>query len=329
MKKLTFLAAAVSFLLASCSSDEPLSNPIDSSAKGVPVKINVTSDNEFNELRSVSPEDAGVKTMLYIVYDEATGDYVKHKSIFINGQTTIEDNLSAGTYRIAIMAATDILPEINGNKNVYVKSYFSEADQNFNSASFCINDAVGNIDYFYQDFVLNVENTSIEQPAVLKRITTKLEIIPLDAANMPDDIQSVHVKLDWLGQQVFNFKDKTYLNKFERNPEGGGRMWGFLTQSYDKQQLIELTQENPISLTLFPYSSPMPYTGDEGNSFIYITAEFVKHNETIDRILKSVYQLESNKVLRLTGNLFDDALGSDTEVSIDDEWEEVVEDNFD
>jgi len=330
MKKLFFLTAALCMLWTSCSSDQPFLDPTGGGipeAK-VPVTINVASDNEFSQLKSVSPDDAGVKSLLYLVYDEASGDYIKYKLIKEN-LGTIKDTLSQGSYRIAILGMPSVIPD-SWFEHGFDFENFPGGNVNFGSSSF-MTQGDGHKEHFYKDFTLNVSGTTVPQSVALERITTKLEIVPTDVALAPADLESITFYLQGLENQVYTFSDKSCSNYVRAwssipPPYPGYPKYIYYSTRVTKEQLMKVNADNPITILLLPVSSPA--TGINGGTIPLVAMFMSKNTVYKDRVLKTTYTLESNKILRLTGKLFDDE--SSSEVSIDDEWDaDVVEDNFD
>jgi len=341
MNKLFFLTATLCLLWASCSSDQPFLDPTGGGTPEakIPVTINVVSDSEFSQLRSVSPSDAGVESMFYLVYDEASGDYIKHKLITGEDMGLIKDTLAAGSYRIAFFAATynmTIDNMLNGGGYDFDFETYRVADVNFSSASYVPSYGL-NEDFFYTDFVLTVSKASAQESVRLERITSKLEIVPTDIASIPDDITDVSFCFKGLEAQFYTFNDKSCNNYYREvsdfypypgYPKFISNFWVRMT----REQLMNVNADNPITLLILPVSSPIinPNYPDH-NKEMPITAIFYTQpgiDSYPDRVIKTEYTLERNKILRLTGKLFADETNS--EVSIDDEWDaDITEGNFD
>lgn len=335
MKKLFLLTLIGSMFLASCSSEEPLSNAIDASTTKVPVTINVTSNNEFDQLRNTTPGDAGVKSIMYVVYDEKSGDYIKHKLFKDKDLSVIKDTLSAGTYRILMLGAsyemvTDYDPGI-GSGDMFDFESFPGVNENFSKASF-IRQTGGDDEFFSKDFVLNVSANTAPQSAVLERISAKVEIIPTDIAAVPADLDYISIYFRNLETQSYTFSSQNCINHGKTPPIPDISLhpieYIHFSKIMTRDQLMKITKDNPITLLILPLSSPLL---TNINLNVPITVSLVnKSTGTIyeQRFLKTEYTLESNKVLRLKGNLF--TSGTSNGVSIDDEWDsEIVEENFD
>lgn len=327
MKKQLLLSfLSLGLLLSSCSSDEPaFAGGAEPSTRQVPVSFNLSTDKEFSTLKSTSPEDAGIKSLTYLVYKASDGAYVKYKTLYAGKDdlNVVNDTLAEGQYKVIILASQ--IP----NQNSYEGNHFLDPDdfiganKSFDEASYISR----NIDYdhYSNTFDLNVTNGANVQSVSLKRITAKLEIVPSDVASIPGNIESVTFGIKHITAQSVSFAKKTYFPYYELNPSQLSTIY-IIKKTYSRDEFLKLSETNPASIVLFPISSP---SSSELTFPIEVTFNLAGNQVPWSQTIKKEYILESNKTLRLTGTLFATDGNIDGTITVDSEWNsEVIEGRF-
>lgn len=330
MKKLFFFPLlCMSLAFVSCSSDEPILNggSTEPSIRQVAVSFDLSTDKEFSSLKSVAPSLAGVKSMVYLAFRDQDQTNAKFKTFNSGDLSSIKDTLPEGKYTIVILAST---------ANDFSRKYSSQIDQirypNNSSKTTFENWAhvaySPNFEIFSKVFELNVVEGVNSQPIVLSRITSKIEIIPEDVSFIPTNVDSVTFHLNGVGAQYYAFKSDNFgigaLNLLDHPTSLE------YSKTYTKEELKAVNASNPISLFVYPITSPFKYNAG-GDSIGQITATIYKSGSaTKDKTLMTTYALDRNKILRLSGNLFVSNPVVDGTVTVDNEWDaKIVEDVFD
>lgn len=322
MKRLIYTMLAITFLLSSCSSDDDYTTIPEPEKETQVVSIKVSGVEEFTEVRSglksATLKDAGIKHIHYFVYNKADGSFVKQKNFFDKGNLVINDTLSVGKYNIFVFASNYTGKEYETGYEFYYTSS-SVVKHTYSQNSLLYFNPSSNLDFFYSDSELSLEAgvTPESKVMTLDRITSKVEIIPLDANKAPAEVVSVFFSVNKLDAQIFQFK--TGKVTFSSSPSTGGR---WFSKALSRAELLKINDKNPITATFlaggaqkdFPIIVGFDKTGSGGYSN-HIT-------------IKSAYTLERNKVLRLSGNIFTHTpqIGG---INVDNEWGEVVGGSFD
>lgn len=330
MKKQLLLSfLSLGLLLSSCSSDEPaFAGGTESLTRQVPVSFQVSADKEFSSLKSVSPEDAGVKSILYIVFKASDGSLVKSKGFKAGELSVIKDTLDQGQYKIAIFAFQMDTSDYPGDLPVIDSKDVPASELSFDKSRLAL--LFSGFDQFSKIFDFNVNaSNSNAYTVTLERITSKLEIVPLDVASIPTDVESVIFHFKDLTDQDYNFSDGAYSNWFYGDLSSQNTYYNFSVK-LTRAEFLNLNSNNPASIILFPLSSPSKdIRGVSRNVEVVATFNYSGGNSK-DQTIKTTYTLDRNKILRLTGNLFPTDGTIDGTITVDNEWDaEIVEDVFD
>lgn len=324
-KILTIQLFLLSLLFASCSSDEPiLGQGLEPSTREIPVNFNLSTDNEFSELKAMTATTLTIRHLQYFVYNESDGSLVKEIKIVDGDCSRIEDTLPLGKYRIAIIASNNKLTYDESEQSY--NSVFPNADVNYNEALFKPYSRDITSEYFYKSFVIEVSTSVVTNTIVLERIIAKLQIVPTDVTSIPANVSMIMFCFEGLLGQQFLFWSQSTTN-----------FWYPAIDPFDRPYSVKLTREellkvdanNPASVTLFPFKSTKNSTNEAEWNFP-IQVVYREGDKLRRRTLKSEYTLERNKILRLTGEVFKTGGMVDGSINVDDEWDsEVIETTFD
>ncbi|MDU1905590.1 MAG: FimB/Mfa2 family fimbrial subunit [Dysgonomonas sp.] len=328
MKRLFYCLLGTALLLSSCSSDQPgLMPDIDPtpSSKDRIISIDLSGVKEFTEVRAggtpKSLLEAGVKHVHYFVFNEADGKAVKYREYYKEGNVTIKDTLPDGKYRIALVASNyedkiilgaGIGYDFISSATLLPRSTYNRISEwNYNEFFLAYFNPSQNLEFFYNDFVLDVNSNTETSTIVLERITNKVEIIPTDIDLMPNWVEEVSFSVYYASYQHFRFKTrKADINEYI------AVVMPVATLTKDEFKLVN--ENNPIVSTWLA-------VGEQTEFPIRVS---ISGGSNRDFVIKQSYNLQPNQILRLKGKLFSQDV-ENGEIVVDTEWGETTEENFD
>jgi|GEM_PF-1427948 len=332
MKRLFYCLLGTTLLLSSCSSDQPGLIPdieLPPISKDRIISIDLKGVKEFSEVRagtdSKSLSEAGVKYVHYFVFNEADGKALKYREYNKEGNVTIKDTLPDGKYRIALLASNYdgvfdlgaglVYDFFSSSANLPRASFDPTHAWNYNEFFLAYMNRGNNVEFFYNDFVLDVNDNTNINAVVLERITNKIEIIPTDIDLMPNWVEKVSFTMWGLEYQQFHFK--TRKANISNVPH-----LGMYIAIVTADELKLVNENNPIVATCLAVGEQTEHPisvsirGEEGSG------------KDKSFTIKEAYNLQPNQILRLKGKLFSQDVESG-EIVVDTEWGETTEENFD
>lgn len=298
----------------SCSQDSEISNLEPAPSVKMQEVVFELQGNEFEQVnvRSTSLINADIKSLHYAVYN-GDGRRVKYKGFLDGNISEIKDTLPSGNYTVVFIAtnADNFEANFSNGFNVqysdgYIRMVIEDTRTKFNN------------DVFFTQFDFTVGNSVVKKETVLSRVVGKVEVLPLDIQNTPSDLLSVQLYVSEGFPNHFYFKDMKTVWQGERYT------LAMCSPKYTREDFLNISEQNPIVFTGFPAKV-------ESNSIYYLAAlYYLRDTPNVGRtiILKRGYEIERNKTLRLSGNLFTGVV-TNGGVEVDTEWGAVLEESFD
>ena len=316
MKKVLFYLSAALLMgsFFSCSQDSEISDSEPTlSLKMQEVVFDLKGD-EFEQVnvRSTSLGNSDIKSLHYVVYN-AEGRRVKYKEFLNLGVSEVKDTLPSGNYKIVFIAtnADNFGANFGNGFNVqysdgYIRMVIENTRTKFDN------------DVFFTQFDFTVGNSIVKKETVLSRVVGKVEVLPLDIQNTPSDLLSIQLYVSEGFPNHFYFKDMKTVWQGERHT------LAMCSPKYTRADFMNISEQNPIVFTGFPAKV-------ESNSSYYLAALYYLRdtpNSGRTIILKRGYEIETNKTLRLSGNLFTGMVTNEG-IEVNTEWGATLEASFD
>ena len=323
MKKNIYLLLALLLFLASCGEEMEYSlDDYNTKKKTQVVTIQIQGiDKTVNNLRSTTSEpsslaDAGIRHLHYIV-EGAFTDY--KKVVYFKGDevpATITDTLPEGIYIVSIIAATN---DKGAASDHIPYQYITEEGTNMPMNNILIQGSLPTAEIFYKQFDLEVNTSTAIDQIVLKRIVTKINIVPTDLENIPEDLSWIQFLFENTEYQVYGgwIYSSNWYNKIAA------------TAAYTRNDLLAINESNPISFNSLPIASMKEPVYPVTGHYPLIVIKHYNDGTEIRQVIKSEYNWSSNTVYELSGMLFNQSVDPGG-VIIEKEWDNnVIEDNFD
>lgn len=214
MKHSLLLCAALILLFCSCSKEKRIT-PGDGGKK-YPVKFDVSGFTQIYEpqggatgkVRTADVDSLPVTTLAYVVFKDNQIVSIKTSKKGDVGFGTFTDELSPGSYQIALGGGSPAV--------VYIQNNTYQSDF---GAALLYGD-----DLFFKKVPLTVTNTAVTQAIELKRISSQLVVNINDA--IPANVSSIRVSLkDTTGyimtkQQYFSYNEHTVTKQISAADAG-------------------------------------------------------------------------------------------------------------
>ncbi|MBD8348686.1 MULTISPECIES: FimB/Mfa2 family fimbrial subunit [unclassified Dysgonomonas] len=316
MKKVLFYlnAALLMGSFFSCSKDSEISDLEPTPSLKMQEVVFDLKGNEFEQVnvRSTSLGSSDIKSLHYVVYN-AEGRRVKYKEFLNVNVSEVKDTLPSGNYKVVFIAtnADDFGANFGNGFNVqyndgYIRMVIEDTRTKFDN------------DVFFTQSDLTIGNSMVNKETVLSRVVGKVEVLPLDIANTPTDLLSLQLYVSEGFPNHFYFQDLRTVWQGERHT------LVMCSPKYTRANFLNISEDNPIVFTGFPAKV-------ESSSNYYLAAlYYLKDTPNVGRsiILKRGYEIERNKTLRLSGNLFTGMLTNEG-LEVDTEWGATLEESFD
>ncbi len=318
MKKILFYLVSALFMSSffSCSQDSESFIEPTSAVKMQEVAFDL-KENGFDQvnLRTTPLSGTNLKSLHYLVYG-SDGLLVKTKKFFGGGISDVKDTLAFGNYKVVFIATDAVkfdenfMPDFHPIYNsAYIRKYMGMGQSRYDN------------DVFFAQFDLNVGTSTVKKETVLSRIVGKVEVLPLDIQNTPKNLLSINL-------YVFEgFPNHFYFDGERTVWEGNFQGLTTCSPKYNREDFMKINAQNPILFTGFP--AKIQSLGP--NKGYYLAAlYYLKDSPNIGRtiILKRSFDIEKNKTLKLSGNLFSGTLNTD-DIQVNNEWGATIENSFD
>lgn len=316
MKKVLFYlsAALLTGGFFSCSQDSEIPDSEPTVSLEMQEVVFDLKGGEFEQVnvRSTSLGNSDIKSLHYVVYN-AEGRRVKYKEFLNLGVSEVKDTLPSGNYKIVFIAtnADNFGANFGSGFNVqysdgYIRMVIENTRTKFDN------------DVFFTQFDFTVGNSIVKKETVLSRVVGKVEVLPLDIQNTPSDLLSIQLYVSEGFPNHFYFKDMKTVWQGERHT------LAMCSPKYTRADFMNISEQNPIVFTGFPAKV-------ESNSSYYLAALYYLRdtpNSGRTIILKRGYEIETNKTLRLSGNLFTGMVTNEG-IEVNTEWGATLEQSFD
>lgn len=330
---LLYIIALISFLLASCSSESPVSdvvNPNTGLRKATFTLTGIASETTEMSLKSASLEELNIQHLEYWVYktEDIQSLYVSEKPVLHKvlkkedfGKSIIIELLD-NDYTI-IFYATDEAVELKegGERTPYVRAV-DVRHQMFSAK---------------KQFVVNEQKPEVNESIHLERIIGKIELVIEDLENLPAEVKSITpVMTGYTRIMVTPVMPVSpcEINLIHRHV--------FLEEknimpTIPRSQFASINKDNPIEFYILPpMYNPETVSGLSAVDYMYIQGTKDENFYTLDMsrplleqnsqvvFMRKVgkFEVKANQIMRYTGKIgsFD---GGDFEIIIDETWDEI------